>query len=192
MFAYGRVGTWVKQSSEYFSCYFLKAVPPLLLNYIFETVIHFLFHKICQKPLLQLIQGLTAGRRACMGTSTIDVSKLPAAWEKRMHHLSFDHNTMMPEQNLEHEAASSDNPCPHVATLFMPKSKKDNSYMMKFWLRLLKNTEISALERSSSDLHGHIKISWIYCRWKCSLLSNIARFIFNVILPCSFSGLLGF
>lgn len=39
---------------------------------------------------------------------------------------------MMTEQNPEQEAASNDNPWPHLATLFKPKSKKDKLHVQVF------------------------------------------------------------
>ncbi len=57
----------------------------------------------------------------------------------------------MTEKNREQEAASSNYPWAHLATLFIQKSRKDNTYMIKYLLCFQKNTEISAFEISFSS-----------------------------------------
>ena len=47
-----------------------------------------------------------------------------AAWRENKRHLSFEYNTVMMEQNPGQDEAFSDNPSPHLTTLFIPKSKK--------------------------------------------------------------------
>lgn len=75
-------------------------------------------------------------------STSIAHAKLPAAWKKNKHHLCFDHDAVMMEQNPEQDAVSSNKPWTQPATLCIPKYKKGNSHMMKDLLYLPKNTEM--------------------------------------------------
>lgn len=83
-------------------------------------------------------------------------AELTADWKENKHHLSLDRDLMMMEQNPEQVAAFRGNSWLHLLPLSMPGSGKDNGYMMKCLLCLLKNTEISAFKNSYSILRKQV------------------------------------
>lgn len=68
-------------------------------------------------------------------TFTTDVHKLPAAWKEKKASSVLWPWCNDDDANPEQETAFSISPCPHLATLFKPENKRDNTFMMTFLLQ---------------------------------------------------------
>lgn len=75
-------------------------------------------------------------------------AKLPGASKKRSATClltAMDEDRNKKNKNKTEQEASSNNHWPHLAKLFITKSKKENNYMMNCFLCLLKKDKISPL-----------------------------------------------